>query len=355
MNKKIIIVAGGTGGHIFPGLAVAYYLRTQGWQIRWLGTSVRMEADLLPKYGIEIDFISIDNIRGTGLKNLLKTPFKIFHAWQQACAIMQKYKPDIVLTMGGYISGPCGLAAFTCNIPLILHEQNSIAGITNKLLAKFANKVTQGFPSAFPDAKVVGNPIRSSILKIPLPFLQRLKYRTGPIRILIMGGSQGAHILNQTIPKVCAQLGNNIMIWHQVGKGNLKNTLNLYKKLKIKISYRICEFIDDIAEAYEWADVVICRSGALTVTELTTVGLPAILVPFPHNDKQQYLNAIPLEKSGIAKIIEQSKFNVESVVHILSKCNRNRLLEIAKKHRIPTVLNSTQQLAEEIIKTVNQY
>lgn len=185
-GKRLMVMAGGTGGHVFPGLAVAHHLMAQGWQVRWLGTADRMEADLVPKHGIEIDFIRISGLRGKGIKALIAAPLRIFNAWRQARAIMKAYKPDVVLGMGGYVSGPGGLAAWSLGIPVVLHEQNGIAGLTNKWLAKIATKVMQAFPGAFPNAEVVGNPVRTDVLALPLP-QQRLAGREGPVRVLVVG------------------------------------------------------------------------------------------------------------------------------------------------------------------------
>lgn len=206
-GKRLMVMAGGTGGHVFPGLAVAHHLMAQGWQVRWLGTADRMEADLVPKHGIEIDFIRISGLRGKGIKALIAAPLRIFNAWRQARAIMKAYKPDVVLGMGGYVSGPGGLAAWSLGIPVVLHEQNGIAGLTNKWLAKIATKVMQAFPGAFPNAEVVGNPVRTDVLALPLP-QQRLAGREGPVRVLVVGGSQ-AHAF---LTRQCRRLLRNWVI-----------------------------------------------------------------------------------------------------------------------------------------------
>jgi UDP-N-acetylglucosamine--N-acetylmuramyl-(pentapeptide) pyrophosphoryl-undecaprenol N-acetylglucosamine transferase len=262
--KRLMVMAGGTGGHVFPGLAVAHHLMDQGWQIRWLGTADRMEADLVPKHGIEIDFIRISGLRGKGIKAQLLAPVRIFNAWRQARAIMKRFKPDVVLGMGGYVSGPGGLAAWSLGIPVVLHEQNGIAGLTNKWLAKIATKVMQAFPGAFPKADVVGNPVRVDVLALPLPDA-RLTGREGPVRVLVVGGSQGARILNQTMPQAAAKLGDAVTIWHQSGKGAQQTVEQAYAEAG-QPQHKVTEFIDDMAAAYAWADVVVCRSGALTVS-----------------------------------------------------------------------------------------
>ncbi|AGE16554.1 undecaprenyldiphospho-muramoylpentapeptide beta-N-acetylglucosaminyltransferase [Serratia sp. OLHL2] len=346
--KRLMVMAGGTGGHVFPGLAVAHHLMAQGWQVRWLGTADRMEADLVPKHGIEIDFIRISGLRGKGLKAQLTAPLRIWQAVRQAKAIMRSYQPDVVLGMGGYVSGPGGLAAWQCGIPVVLHEQNGIAGLTNRWLARIAAKVMQAFPGAFPNAEVVGNPVRTDVLALPLP-AERLQGREGPIRVLVIGGSQGARVLNQTVPEVAARLGDRITLWHQVGKGALETVLRDYERVG-QTQHKVTEFIDDMAAAYAWADVVVCRSGALTVSEIAAAGLPAIFVPFMHKDRQQYWNARPLEEAGAAKIIEQPQFNADVVAELLASWDRKTLLAMAEKARAVAIPDATERVAAELVR-----
>jgi UDP-N-acetylglucosamine--N-acetylmuramyl-(pentapeptide) pyrophosphoryl-undecaprenol N-acetylglucosamine transferase len=343
-----MVMAGGTGGHVFPGLAVAHHLMAQGWQVRWLGTADRMEADLVPKHGIEIDFIRISGLRGKGLKAQLTAPLRIWQAVRQAKAIMRSYQPDVVLGMGGYVSGPGGLAAWQCGIPVVLHEQNGIAGLTNRWLARIAAKVMQAFPGAFPNAEVVGNPVRTDVLALPLP-AERLQGREGPIRVLVIGGSQGARVLNQTVPEVAARLGDRITLWHQVGKGALETVQRDYERVG-QTQHKVTEFIDDMAAAYAWADVVVCRSGALTVSEIAAAGLPAIFVPFMHKDRQQYWNARPLEQAGAAKIIEQPQFNADVVAELLASWDRKTLLAMAEKARAVAIPDATERVAAELVR-----
>ncbi|MFP3029001.1 MAG: undecaprenyldiphospho-muramoylpentapeptide beta-N-acetylglucosaminyltransferase [Arsenophonus sp.] len=348
--KRLLVMAGGTGGHVFPGLAVANYLKLQGWDIRWLGTADRMEADLVPKHGIEIEFIKISGLRGKGIKEISLAPFKIIKAIKQSKVIIQRYQPDVVLGMGGYVSGPGGIAAWLCNIPIVLHEQNGMAGLTNRWLAKIAKRVLQAFPSAFSGAAVVGNPVREAILALPEP-QERLINRNGPIRILVIGGSQGAKILNQTLPEVADQLDRKVIIWHQAGKGSQQMTETLYKKLSHKsCTYKVAEFIDNMAQAYAWADIIVCRAGALTVSEVAAAGLPAIFIPFQHKDRQQYWNALPLEKAGAAKIVEQPQFSTNALVTLLKQCTRPKLLEMAKKARATSITDATKRLAATLIE-----
>lgn len=345
-GKRLMVMAGGTGGHVFPGLAVAHHLMAQGWQVRWLGTADRMEADLVPKNGIEIDFIRISGLRGKGIAAQLCAPLRIYRAVRQAQAIMKRYQPDVVLGMGGYVSGPGGLAAWLCGIPVVLHEQNGIAGLTNRWLSRIARKVLQAFPGAFPNADVVGNPVRTDVLALPTPE-ERLAGREGPIRVLVVGGSQGARILNRTLPDVAARLGANVTVWHQTGKGALAEVQQAYAAAGVP-QHKVTEFIDDMAQAYRWADVVVCRSGALTVSEIAAAGLPALFVPFQHHDRQQYWNALPLEQAGAAKIIEQSALSVDAVSEVLCGWDRATLRDMAQRARSVAMPDATERVAAEV-------
>lgn len=349
-NKKLLVMAGGTGGHIFPALAVAQELQTKGWQIRWLGTADRMEATLVPAHHIEIDFIEISGIRGKGIKAMLLAPFKILRAVIQAKKYIRAYKPDVVLGMGGYVSGPGGIAARLSGVPVVLHEQNGIAGLTNKWLSYFAKVTLQAFPSAFAHAEVVGNPVRKALVNLPEP-AQRFENRQGALRILVIGGSQGAQVLNQTLPQVAIALTDQAIFWHQVGKNNREKTVASYGEYADK--HRIVEFIDNMDEAYAWADLIICRSGALTVSEISVVGLAAIFVPFQHKDKQQYWNAKPLEEIGASIIIEQSDFNSEKMISLLQTMNREKLFNMAIKARSVAIMDSTQRVAKVIEQVAN--
>lgn len=346
-KKRLMVMAGGTGGHVFPGLAVAHHLMNEGWKVRWLGTADRMEAQLVPKHGIDIDFITISGLRGKGPLALLGAPFRIIRAIFQARKIMKAYKPDVVLGMGGYVSGPGGVAAWSLGIPVVLHEQNGIAGLTNQWLAKIATRVLQAFPGAFKYAEVVGNPVRVDVLMIPEP-QERLAEHEGALRVLVVGGSQGARILNQTLPKALAQVTYPVTVWHQAGKGSQESTEEHYKDAGVK-DYNVTEFIDDMAEAYSWADLIVCRSGALTVSEVAAAGLPAIFIPFMHKDRQQYWNAQPLEKAGAAIIIEQPDLSVDVLADKLNQLNREKLLEMAVKASENSIPDATERVANVII------
>lgn len=351
MTKKLLVMAGGTGGHVFPAIAVARELQQQGWEIRWLGTRDRMEAELVPKHHIPIEFIDISGLKGKGIIALLKAPFAIARAIWQARKIIKNYQPDAVLGMGGYVSGPGGIAAKLCGVPIILHEQNAVAGLTNKWLSKIARKTLQAFPTAFADAEVVGNPVRQDLFEIPSP-TQRFAEKGYPINILVMGGSQGAMVINQTMPEVAKQLGNQVFISHQVGKGKLTGVEEVYQTTGNGIA---SEFIDDMKSAYEWADLVICRSGALTVCEMAAAGLPAIFVPFQHKDRQQFYNAEFLAKDGAAIIIEQADFTPEHLLSVLQPllADRQRLTEMANNARAHASPNSARRVADVIVAEAN--
>lgn len=346
-KKRLMVMAGGTGGHVFPGLAVAKKLQLQGWEIRWLGTADRMEAELVPKHGIEIDFIKVKGLRGQGIARLLAAPFKIVSAIFQARAHMKAWQPDAVLGMGGYVSGPGGIAAWLLGIPVVLHEQNAVAGLTNQWLSKVAKKVFQAFPGAFPSAEVVGNPVREDVVALAEP-KERFEQREGPIRILVMGGSQGARILNQTMPAVMDQLGENYQVRHQAGKNNQQEVAAAYQDKQVTQAESF-EFIDDVAAAYEWADLLVCRSGALTVSEVSAAGVGAIFIPFMHKDRQQALNADHLVECGAAKMIEQPELTVEKLVHEIQSLDRNQLQQMAIKAQSAAKLEADRVVADAII------
>lgn len=324
-SPKILIMAGGTGGHIFPGLAVAAQLKEMGWEIVWLGTAERMEAQLVPKHGYPIQFINISGVRKNGLLRLLKAPLQIVKALMQAMKVIREEKPDLVLGMGGYASGPGGIAAWLCGVPLLLHEQNAAPGMTNRILARFAKKVLTAFPAVFggiaaieQKVELVGNPVRSDLVAE----LPRAVNLDAPLNLLIIGGSLGARVLNEVVPKAVAELGFSVNIWHQCGKGNDEAMQGSYPELP---ELKVAPFIDDMAEVYRWADLMICRAGALTVAEVAAAGMPAIFVPLPHAvDDHQTKNALWLVENGAAKLLPQRDFNSASLAGILSELNSDR-------------------------------
>ncbi|CAL4326280.1 undecaprenyldiphospho-muramoylpentapeptide beta-N-acetylglucosaminyltransferase [Buchnera aphidicola] len=352
ISKKIIIMAGGSGGHVFPGLAIATCLLKKGWSINWIGTENNIESNIVPKYGIKIHFIKIKGLRNSSLKNLIYSPIYILRSYYKVKKIIKNWSPDIILGMGGYVSGPGGIAAWNSNIPLVIHEQNQIAGITNHWLSKISTKNMQAFPNVLKNGIVVGNPVSKSIINIPSPKI-RFKNRKGPLRVLVIGGSQGSSILNHVLPKVLFSLKKKIIIWHQVGHNNLEKTQKRYDEFGLKEQNITC-FINNIASAYEWADIIICRSGALTVSEISVVGLGAIFIPYPHKDRQQHQNAQNLKNIGAAKIIDQLNFNSELIVNIINSLNRHILLIMAEKAYDLGIRNSTSKIFKIINNIVNK-
>ncbi|MBB1301751.1 undecaprenyldiphospho-muramoylpentapeptide beta-N-acetylglucosaminyltransferase [Pseudoalteromonas sp. SR44-8] len=338
MNKKLVVVAGGTGGHIFPGIAVADHLRQQGWQVSWIGTADRMEAQVVPKHNIEIDFINVKGVRGNGLARLVKAPFMVINAILQARKVLKKQQPDVVLAMGGYVTGPTGIAAKSLGIPLVIHEQNAVAGMSNKYLAKFANKVLAAFPQAFASgySDVVGNPVRASVANVAM------REVSSPVNVLVVGGSLGAQVLNQTLPAAFKQLSEEFQIntWHQTGKGHLGSVTQSYQQQGFSAEQaKVAEFIDDMDTAYSWADIVICRAGALTVSEIAAAGKMAVFVPFPHAvDDHQTANAKFLVDGNAALLMPQGQFNQHSIVELLRPY-------LAKPALISELAGNAKQLA----------
>lgn len=312
MSKRLMIMAGGTGGHVFPGLAVADYLAIRGWQIHWLGTRDRMEARLVPQAGYPISYLTISGVRGHGLLRKLGAPFAILRAIWQAARAQRTFKPDVVLGMGGFASGPGGIAAWLRGTPLVIHEQNAVPGMTNKLLSRLAKKVLTGFDQTFsgpPEEKFqwVGNPVRQTIFEI-----QRQPIGDRPIRLLIIGGSLGAQALNEKLPVALASF-SGIEVRHQCGGGRKAQVSAEYqRRMSAGVVWQVEEFIQDMTSAYAWADLIICRAGALTVAEVAASGLAAVFVPLPHAvDDHQSRNAQILVDGGAAIMAPQSSLATE--------------------------------------------
>ncbi|WP_415893578.1 undecaprenyldiphospho-muramoylpentapeptide beta-N-acetylglucosaminyltransferase [Neptuniibacter sp. PT8_73] len=337
-DKKVaLIMAGGTGGHVFPALATAEKLQEQGIHVEWLGSRHGIEADLVPAAGLKLHSIEVRGLRGKGKLSLLLAPFKLLIALWQALSVVRSVKPDVVLGMGGFASGPGGLAAWLLRIPLIIHEQNAVAGMTNKALSKLAKKVLEAFQGAFKSGlttQTVGNPVRGSILNLPEP-KERFSDREGPLRLLVVGGSLGAKAINDLLPEVLADLPQEQRpeVWHQAGKRNIEETQQRYEALGVN-ECKVVPFIDDMAEAYSWADVVLCRAGALTVSELSNAGVASVLVPFPYAvDDHQTKNANYLAERDAAILIQQADLNKETLTALLTEQlnQRETLMEMANK------------------------
>lgn len=347
MKKKIIIMAGGSGGHVFPGLEIANYFIKKKWIVHWLGTKNKIESILVPKNGIAFNAINVSSFCNQNMKKKILSLIHFFISYFQTRKIIKKFKPHIVLGMGGYVSGPGALAAWSLGIPVVLHEQNIVSGLTNKLFSKISNKMLQAFPGAFSNANIVGNPIRNVLLNLPTPE-QRFLKRQGPLRVLVIGGSQGASILNKLLPKVANLLGKNITIWHQTGNIEFNKVKKDYQQCSTL--YKLNEFIHDIEKAYIWSDIMICRSGALTVSEIAAVGIPAIFIPFEHKDRQQYLNASLLVNIGAAKLFNESQVSAEKLANTLNSLDRFLLKNMAEKARSMATYNATEKIFLEIEK-----
>jgi len=357
MNKKLLVMAGGTGGHIFPGLAVARELQQQGWQIHWLGTADRMEAKIVPEAGIEISYIDVAGVRGNGLIRLLMAPFRILKSILQAKKVIASFQPDLVMGMGGFASGPGGIAAWLSSVPLILHEQNAVPGITNKILSRFAIKVLTGFAHTF-DGQIqgqekydwVGNPVRKDLLA-----LEKAKAEIkAPVNVLVIGGSLGAQALNQAVPQALAQVSPQLYcVRHQSGAGKQDEVELAYGQLR-DVNAQVHEFIQDMASAYRWADLIICRAGALTVAEVAAVGVAAIFVPLPHAvDDHQTKNARSLERAEAALIIQQQQLEqnlARELQDLIIDTNKLTSMavnaaQVAKPDALNKVVKHCQQLA----------
>jgi len=324
--QKVLIMAGGTGGHVFPGLAVAKQLREQGIEVHWLGTRKGLESRLVPEAGFPIDFISIGGLRGKGAKDLLLAPLRLLMAIIQSLRVIHRLKPDVVLGMGGFVSGPGGIATWLLRHPLVIHEQNAKAGLTNKWLACVAVKVLEGFPGTFSSRnKIVttGNPVRVEIAQLPSP-ASRFQGRNNPLRLLVVGGSLGAAAFNELVPRALAKLseGERPAVYHQTGERHLENTLKAYETAGVKAD--VVPFITDIDKAYAWADIVLCRAGALTVAELCAAGLGAILVPYPYAvDDHQTANANYLVKHNAAMLIQQTVLTEDGLAAIVKQLSES--------------------------------
>ncbi len=338
MTAPVLIMAGGTGGHVFPALAVADVLRQRQIPVKWLGTTAGLEAQIVPPTGIEMERLVVTGLRGKGVRKWLTAPWMLSRALMQARNIVRRLQPRLVLGMGGFVSGPGGVMARLEGIPLVIHEQNALPGTTNRYLAPLADRVLTGFDDAFPyrRAQTVGNPVRMSIANLPPPTTRFAERPPGRRRLLVLGGSQGAKALNELVPQALAQLPptERPEVWHQAGKQLIDATLLQYAQQGV--SARIEPFIDDMAAAYGWADLVVCRSGALTLAELACAGVGALLVPFPFAiDDHQRHNAEALVKVGAARCELQSQLTVERLTSELQDLLRDpeRLLHMAMAAR----------------------
>lgn len=350
--KSVVVMAGGTGGHVFPALAVAEALRAQGVRVNWLGTRQGIEAELVPARDFPITYLEVSGVRGQGLMRLLAAPFKLLVATVKAMAMLRAVKADAVIGLGGYVTGPGGVAARLTGRPLFIHEQNAIAGFTNRMLSRMATQVLEAFPNTFPSALKavwVGNPVRAEIAALPA-LIERFTAREGNLRVLVLGGSQGAVALNEMVPEALSLLLKNrvLDIRHQAGKKNWEATQARYSALGVKAE--VFPFIHDMAAMYAWADLVICRSGALTVSEIAAAGVASVLIPFPYAvDDHQTANGRFLSDANAALLFQQKELSAEKLAKELEPLlTRDHLLEMANKARALACVDSTDRVVRTI-------
>lgn len=349
--KTLMVMAGGTGGHIFPGIAVAEALRAKGWRVVWMGNPDGMEARIVPARGYETAWVRFGALRGKGLVRKLMLPVNLLSGFWQALRALRSARPDVVVGMGGYITFPGGMMAALLGRPLVLHEQNSVAGLANRVLARVADRVLTGFPQVLAKSSWVGNPVRAEIAAVAPP-AERFAGREGPLRILVVGGSLGAAALNEAVPAALGRMpaDQRPLVVHQAGEKQIDALRTAYARARVDGDLR--PFIDDMASAYAEADLVICRAGALTVAELAAVGVASLLVPFPHAvDDHQTGNARFLAERGGAYLLPQTELNAERLAGILASIDRPRLLQMAEHARAlarPLAAAEVARVCEEL-------
>lgn len=358
---RVLVMAAGTGGHVFPALSIARWLQELGAEVHWLATRTGMENDLLQGVGYPVHQVAVSGLRGSGLKRKLTAPIMLAKAYSQSNRIIRDVRPDAVLGMGGFVCGPAGLAARLSGIPLLIHEQNAVVGLTNRLLSHFASRIFEAFPNTFASSGRVaftGNPLREEIVALHADAGTEMdRYR--PLNILVLGGSQGAAGINKVIPEVLANWGgNHPAVYHQTGKRNFQETEQLYRSLGVEPGEqcRVSPFIADMAEAYRWADIAICRSGASTVSELAAAGLPSILVPYPyHKDRQQHRNGTWLVDGEAAVIIEQQEFSARTVLPMLREydLHRDKLGKMRENAHKLAITDAAEIIARTCLEVAN--
>ena len=364
-NKTFLIMAGGTGGHVFPALATARMLQANDVHVHWLGSDGGMETELVSSAGIPISCISISGLRGKGKLALLTAPFRLFKALIQAMAVIRAVKPDGVLGMGGFVTGPGGLAARLLGKPLLIHEQNAVAGTTNRLLAAVATRVLTAFPDVLKNGTAVGNPVRQAIFAASTTSAaneangdkaDRDECSPCTLKLLVLGGSLGARAINELLPEALSKLDvkSRPEVRHQTGKAHFESTQAQYNSLAVDA--QIEAFVDDMAAAYAWADLVVCRSGALTVSELAAAGVAFILVPYPHAiDDHQTANARWLVEQGAAVLCPQPSLNIETLLEHINSLggDRARLTSMAEQARLLAMPDAANQVATISMEIVN--
>jgi UDP-N-acetylglucosamine--N-acetylmuramyl-(pentapeptide) pyrophosphoryl-undecaprenol N-acetylglucosamine transferase len=346
MSKTILIMAGGTGGHIYPGLAVADYLKAQGWRVVWMGAPGSMESELVPKHGYPMVWVDFAGLRGKGLLRKLLLPFSLLLALWQSLDAMLRVRPDVVLGMGGYITVPGGLMAALLRRPLVIHEQNAVAGLSNRLLARLAVRVLSGFPGVLPKAEWCGNPVRDKIAALPDP-KARYGARSGKLNVMVVGGSLGAKALNDCMPQALALMPEEARpdVLHQSGRRHYEATQAAYQRAGIEAA--VLPFVDDMAFYYAQADLVVCRAGALTVSELAAAGVASILVPFPFAvDDHQTVNARFLSERNGAELLPQSEMTPRRLADLLQGMTHERATNMAVAARQAAKADATQRVAQ---------
>lgn len=352
---RVAMMAGGTGGHVFPALAVAQALRDRGHEVSWIGTAAGLESRLVPERGFELDEIHVKGVRGSGILRLVTAPLVVSRAMWQALRILRRRRPSVVVGMGGFATGPGGLVARLMGLPLVIHEQNAIPGLTNRLLSRIATRVLVAFEGTFgtrAGVQVTGNPVRPEITEIPSPET-RFAGREGPLRLLVTGGSLGAQALNEQVPAAIGLMSGDFHphIRHQAGRGKADAAEAGYEQAGV--TAKVTEFIDDMAEALAWADVVICRAGALTVSELAAAGVGSLLVPYPYAvDDHQTVNAKVLVQSGAAGLVQQSELTAQGLADWLAGHGREDLRSMAIAARgcaTPDSVKRAVEACEEVM------
>jgi len=346
MTAPVLIMAGGTGGHIFPGIAVAQELHARGIPVLWLGSAGGLETRLVPQAGLTIETLAIGGVRGKGVWTLLLAPLRIARAAMAAWRIVRRVRPRSALALGGFAAGPGGIAAWLARVPLVVHEQNSIPGVTNRALSHFARKLLCGFSGAFARGAWVGNPVRREIAAVAAP-AQRFAARTGAPHLLVLGGSQGARALNERVPQALAQLAQRPQVRHQCGAKLADAARAAYAQAGVDASVE--PFIDDMAAAYAWADLVVCRAGALTLAELAAAGVGSVLVPFPFAvDDHQTANARAWVNAGAALLVPERDASAEQLVALLRDLleDRARLLAMAQAARTLAKADAAARIAD---------
>ena len=357
MPHTILIMAGGTGGHVFPALAVADYMKVSGWRVVWLGTKGGMEEILVPQKGYDIEIMDFSGLRGKNLMVWFLLPLRLLLAFWQSAKVLFQIRPDVVLGMGGYPAFPGGIMASLLNKPLLIHEQNSVPGLANKILAKFADKILLGFPNAIRNEKKIifsGNPVRKEISQLDIPD-KRYAERSGKLKLLIIGGSLGAQVLNTIVPKMLRLIPDHMrpLVTHQAGRKHLETLKKNYAEAGVEGELLV--FIENIAVQYADCDLVICRAGALTIAELTVVGIASILVPFPYAvDDHQTSNAKFLSDKDAAVLLPQNELTSQGLAQLLMEFTREKLLGMAMKARELARPDATRLVAEACMEMIKK-